>query len=42
MTNQTSKRKRMNKFTRRMTMTLEAEEVVNPCEVEVDPMNVNF
>ncbi|KAJ8446105.1 hypothetical protein Cgig2_025664 [Carnegiea gigantea] len=42
MTNQTGKRKRMSKFTGMLTMSLDAQEAVNPFEVEVDPMNVNF
>ncbi|KAJ8420934.1 hypothetical protein Cgig2_033653 [Carnegiea gigantea] len=42
MTNQTGKRKRMSKCTVRLMLTLEAQKPANPCEVEVDPMNVNF
>ncbi|KAJ8435899.1 hypothetical protein Cgig2_010256 [Carnegiea gigantea] len=42
MTNPTGKRKRMNKFAGTLTTTLEAQEAANPCEVEVDPVNVNF
>lgn len=41
MTNQTGKKKRMN-FTGRLSTTLEAQEAANPCDVEVDPINVNF
>ncbi|KAJ8422120.1 hypothetical protein Cgig2_006428 [Carnegiea gigantea] len=42
MTNQTSKRKRMNTFFGKLTTTLEAQEAANPCEVEVDPINVSI
>ena len=42
MTNQTGKKKRMNNFTGRLSTTLEAQEAANPCDVEVDPINVNF
>ncbi|KAJ8421587.1 hypothetical protein Cgig2_017485 [Carnegiea gigantea] len=42
MTNQTGKKKRMNNFTGRLSTTLEAQEAANPCDVKVDPINVNF
>jgi len=32
----------MSKCTGRLMDTLEAQEAINPCEVEVNPMNVNF
>ncbi|KAJ8420580.1 hypothetical protein Cgig2_010961 [Carnegiea gigantea] len=42
MTNQTGKKNRMNNFTGRLSTTLEAQEAANPCDVKVDPINVNF